>query len=531
MTSSSVCPSCKCTQIEHVDISGEAVCVNCGTIVEINNIVSSVEFHETSGGNSVVGQFVSSQGFNAYSKVSATNGRSYDSNSREKTLANCRRTITRVAGMLSLGSHYVDSAFRLYALALQRNFTRGRKSEVVIAACLYIVCRRERSPHLLIDFSDALQWNVYVLGGVFLKFCNLLQIHLPLVDPSLYIHRFASQLRLKSKTHTIATIGLRLVASMKRDWIQTGRRPSGICGAALLIAARCQSVPCSFQDVMDVVNIGEHTLRRRLKEFADTPIAQLTYQQIGKLEFTGMECDPPIQQRHRERRIFESIKDGNNSKMRELVSADMMMEKKALGPMEEEQTDTLDGNEAALSASQKAATEILDRMQRKAKNYLSRQRTQNSFYKMLEDELVVEIEETPSQCVQPETNDSNDVIDLESTTCDTKHEECKPDQEQAKDSLSDLDDEEICGLILTPEEVDQKALLWEQMNGEFFKKQEEKRLIKGSTPPPKKKRKRVMEADIPPPDTAQHAIYKLKSRNINYDVINELFGDSKSAVS
>ena len=30
---------------------------------------------------------------------------------------------------------------------------------------------------------------------------------------------------------------MRLVASMKRDWIQTGRRPSGICAAALYIAA------------------------------------------------------------------------------------------------------------------------------------------------------------------------------------------------------------------------------------------------------------------------------------------------------
>lgn len=34
----------------------------------------------------------------------------------------------------------------------------------------------------------------------------------------------------------IAHTAVRLVASMKRDWIQTGRRPSGICGAALFIA-------------------------------------------------------------------------------------------------------------------------------------------------------------------------------------------------------------------------------------------------------------------------------------------------------
>jgi transcription factor IIIB subunit 2 len=30
---------------------------------------------------------------------------------------------------------------------------------------------------------------------------------------------------------------MKLVQSMKRDWMQTGRRPAGICGAALFIAS------------------------------------------------------------------------------------------------------------------------------------------------------------------------------------------------------------------------------------------------------------------------------------------------------
>lgn len=33
-------------------------------------------------------------------------------------------------------------------------------------------------------------------------------------------------------------IALRLVQRMKRDWIDVGRRPTGLCGAALLLAAR-----------------------------------------------------------------------------------------------------------------------------------------------------------------------------------------------------------------------------------------------------------------------------------------------------
>ena len=36
----------------------------------------------------------------------------------------------------------------------------------------------------------------------------------------------------------VGRTALRLVGRMKRDWMQVGRRPSGICGAALLIAAR-----------------------------------------------------------------------------------------------------------------------------------------------------------------------------------------------------------------------------------------------------------------------------------------------------
>ncbi len=51
------------------------------------------------------------------------------------------------------------------------------------------------------------------------------------LDPSLYIHRFAHQLKFEEKENEVATTALRLVSRMKRDWMSTGRRPSGLCGA------------------------------------------------------------------------------------------------------------------------------------------------------------------------------------------------------------------------------------------------------------------------------------------------------------
>ena len=83
---------------------------------------------------------------------------------------------------------------------------------------------------------------MYALGAVFLQLCRLLRLeNTPLmqrpVDPSLFIHRFADKLDLGRRVHAGAATALRLVGAMKRDWMQTGRRPAGICGAALFIAA------------------------------------------------------------------------------------------------------------------------------------------------------------------------------------------------------------------------------------------------------------------------------------------------------
>ena len=47
------------------------------------------------------------------------------------------------------------------------------------------------------------QTNVYVLGNCFMKFTRLLNLTLPIIDPSLYIHRFASRLEFGDKTHLV----------------------------------------------------------------------------------------------------------------------------------------------------------------------------------------------------------------------------------------------------------------------------------------------------------------------------------------
>lgn len=80
----------------------------------------------------------------------------------------------------------------------------------------------------------------------------MLHIDVPTIDPSLYMERFAAQMPLEDKTQVVAQTGVRLVQAMTRDWICTGRRPTGLCGAALLVAARFHGFKINPEDVSTV---------------------------------------------------------------------------------------------------------------------------------------------------------------------------------------------------------------------------------------------------------------------------------------
>ena len=67
-----------------------------------------------------------------------------------------------VKGLFSFLFSFINSHFR------------GRKSTHVIAACVYITCRTEGTSHMLIDFSDILQIDVYEIGRTYLRLIKLM---------------------------------------------------------------------------------------------------------------------------------------------------------------------------------------------------------------------------------------------------------------------------------------------------------------------------------------------------------------------
>lgn len=92
---------------------------------------------------------------------------------------------------------------------------------------------------------------------------------------------------------------IRLIKRMKRDWMCQGRRPSSLCGAAILIATKIHKVSnpnCSTTQICKTVFVCDETIRRRLDEFKQTKVSKLTPEQFERDEKIGeedVEMDPP----------------------------------------------------------------------------------------------------------------------------------------------------------------------------------------------------------------------------------------------
>lgn len=112
------------------------------------------------------------------------------------------------------------------------------------------------------------------------------------INPEDLILRFAQRLEFGSETMRVANDAVRIVQRMNRDWMTPGRRPAGVCGAALILAARMNNFRRSVREVVFVVKVQEQTIFNRLDEFKATESSALTVEEFRSIDLERS-ADPP----------------------------------------------------------------------------------------------------------------------------------------------------------------------------------------------------------------------------------------------
>ncbi|OAA65609.1 transcription factor tfiiib complex subunit [Niveomyces insectorum RCEF 264] len=294
------CPNKACKNPNVVD----GTCRTCGRVADDSNIVAEVSFGENAQGAAVVqGSFLGHDqgGIRPMAGIGhrrvAGNG---SAEARERTLREARMLMTGFAHQLNIPEHTVTVGFQYYKLAASANFVQGRKIQNVVAVCLYAACRKSTHANpckiMLIDLADLVKEEVFFLGRTFKKLLQTIEVAARDVQP-IYVEdlifRFASKLEFDTMTNKVAETAVRLVQRMDRDWMVMGRRPAGICGACLIMAARMYNFRRTVREVVYIAKVTMATLQMRLDEFKELPSAKMTVEEFLAQDFLSEEFDPP----------------------------------------------------------------------------------------------------------------------------------------------------------------------------------------------------------------------------------------------
>ncbi|KAK8545547.1 hypothetical protein V6N13_066825 [Hibiscus sabdariffa] len=534
------CPSCSRNVAGERLNEGVLCCNFCGKVLEEYNYATEPQFVKDSAGQSKLsGNFVKSV--------------QDISDSRRRTLDKAFDNMNGLRISLHIDDYsdeVVAIARRFYEIGLERNFTRGRRSELVEAACLYLACRQRRKPFLLIDFSNAINVNVYELGSVYLQLCYVLYLadtkDLPkLVDPSIFIHKFTNTLIPEGNDEVVKT-ARDILASMKRDWMQTGRKPSGLCGAALYISALSHGVKVSKSKIIEVVHICEATLSKRLIEFENTGSGALTMEAFTEKE--------------RELRTSSLTKKQPNTGLKETRLDEVLCRHTESKPFAyglcndcyEEFMKVSGGLEGGSDppAFQRAEKERLAKL---AIDENTNSVSSITLASGSEKPQIIGFLEDATNKAAIDDGDNNKLPGVDAS-------------DDESDNFSDIDDFEVDGYLHNEEEMHFKKIIWEEMNREYLEEQAAKEAaaaaakealmanydkfpedlqaaqelaaaaaeVVAKSRKERQQKRAAEEKNAGPPQTAAEAtrrllVKKRLSSKINYDALEKLFDDPVAA--
>jgi transcription initiation factor TFIIB len=183
--------------------------------------------------------------------------------SMERNLAIALAELDRVASSLGLPENIKESAALLYRKVVKAELIRGRLIESVVSAVIYAICRIHGIPRTLDEIAKASGIEKKEIGRAYRFIKVEMDIDVPLTDPSEYVPKFASALKLGPP---VQEESIKLIKRSVKRGLISGRGPTGVAAAALYIASAMHGEKRTQKEVADVAGVTEVTIRNRYRE-------------------------------------------------------------------------------------------------------------------------------------------------------------------------------------------------------------------------------------------------------------------------
>ena len=173
--------------------------------------------------------------------------------------------IDRLSSLLTIPEKTRESSLEIYRKAWENDLIHGRSIEKILAASMYMACRKHNVPRTL----DEIEKVTRVGRKDIIKACKLLANRLGMklapISPLEYVGRFCAKLNL---TNCAVEKAREILEKALELDMTSGRGPTGIAASAIYIAAILCDTKKTQKEVAEATGVTEVTLRVRYKEMA-----------------------------------------------------------------------------------------------------------------------------------------------------------------------------------------------------------------------------------------------------------------------
>jgi transcription initiation factor TFIIB len=194
-------------------------------------------------------------------------------NSQERNLKQALGELERMSSALGLPQNVRETASMIYRQALENDLLPGRSIEGVATASLHAAARMEQIPRSIDEIAAVSRVDAAEFKRAYRYINRELALEVQPPDPNEYLPRFASELDLDEETEHRAR---ELLETGKRANLHSGKSPVGLAAAAIYAASQFEPDSLTQNEVSEVTDISEVTIRNRYQELLEADGARFT---------------------------------------------------------------------------------------------------------------------------------------------------------------------------------------------------------------------------------------------------------------
>ena len=286
------CSECGSQNLQYDSVNGEVVCTSCGVVLSSEAITNAPEWRSFNSERrrrtgspltyAVADQGVSTsidwrnvdsngKGLNPEFRSNFHRLRKWDhisknQGSQVRTLTYALSYITKTSYKLQVPRNVVETASVVIRKVLHNGLVKGRSTERLSAASVYIACRQCEILRSLKEVSKATNISVKYLGKSYRYIVTKLNSFVPKVKSEDVISKVVNSLSFSGQTERLAVNIIRC-AEVQR--LTIGKNPASISAAALYIACFLTGEKQTQSNIAKNANVTEVTIRNRYKELLE----------------------------------------------------------------------------------------------------------------------------------------------------------------------------------------------------------------------------------------------------------------------